>query len=68
MPYTNAVISELLRWNSVAPSGKCLGCPFHITELHTDVNLLGVPHVAIEDGFVGGYFIPKDSMILANLW
>ncbi|KAJ3505129.1 hypothetical protein NMY22_g17693 [Coprinellus aureogranulatus] len=48
MPYTNAVISEVLRWNSVAPSG--------------------VPHVAIEDGYVGGYFIPKDSMILANLW
>ena len=25
MPYTNAVISEILRWNSVAPSGKHLG-------------------------------------------
>ncbi|KAF5309807.1 hypothetical protein D9611_013581 [Ephemerocybe angulata] len=48
MPYLNAVLTEVLRWNSVAPSG--------------------VPHVAIEDGFVGGYFIPKDSMILANLW
>ncbi|KAJ2915834.1 hypothetical protein MD484_g4605, partial [Candolleomyces efflorescens] len=48
MPYTNAVLTELLRWNSVAPSG--------------------VPHVAIEDGYIGGYFIPKDSMILANLW
>ena len=37
-------------------------------EQHTDPLHLGVPHVAIEDGFVGGYFIPKDSMILANLW
>lgn len=48
MPYTNALLTEVLRWNSVAPSG--------------------VPHVAIEDGFIGNYFIPKDSMILANLW
>ena len=29
MPYTNAVISEILRWNSVAPSGKHLG--HHLT-------------------------------------
>ncbi|TFK26029.1 OrdA protein [Coprinopsis marcescibilis] len=48
MPYVRAVVSEVLRWNSVAPSG--------------------VPHVAIEDGYIDGYFIPKDSMILANLW
>lgn len=48
LPYLRAVVTELLRWNSVAPGG--------------------VPHVAIEDGWVGGYFIPKDSMIVANLW
>ncbi|EAU87092.1 OrdA protein [Coprinopsis cinerea okayama7 len=48
LPYTRAVISEVLRWNSVAPSG--------------------VPHVAIEEGWVGGYFIPKDAMIITNLW
>jgi cytochrome P450 len=27
-----------------------------------------VPHVAIEDGYINGYFIPKGTLILANLW
>uniref|UniRef100_A0A8H7XU08 Cytochrome P450 n=2 Tax=Psilocybe cubensis TaxID=181762 RepID=A0A8H7XU08_PSICU len=48
LPYVNAVVTEVLRWNSVAPTG--------------------VPHTAIEDGYISGYFIPKNSLILANLW
>ncbi|KIM37607.1 hypothetical protein M413DRAFT_258291 [Hebeloma cylindrosporum] len=48
LPYINAIVTEVLRWNSVAPTG--------------------VPHTAIEDGFVAGYFVPKGSLILANLW
>ncbi|KAJ7059778.1 cytochrome P450 [Mycena amicta] len=48
LPYVSAVITELLRWHSVAP--------------------LGVPHAAIEDTAVSGYFIPKGSIIIANLW
>ncbi|KAF8877442.1 cytochrome P450, partial [Infundibulicybe gibba] len=26
------------------------------------------PHRAMEDGIIGGYFVPKDSIIIANLW
>ncbi|KAF8186283.1 OrdA protein [Pholiota molesta] len=48
LPYVQAVVTEVLRWNSVAPTG--------------------VPHRPIEDGFIGGYFIPKGSLILVNLW
>jgi len=48
LPYVRAIVSETLRWNSVAPTG--------------------VPHRAIEDGIVAGYFIPKDSIIVCNLW
>ncbi|KIY71792.1 OrdA protein [Cylindrobasidium torrendii FP15055 ss-10] len=29
---------------------------------------LGVPHRAMEDGVVHGHFIPKGSIIVANLW
>ena len=29
---------------------------------------VGVPHMALEDGFIGGYSIPKGSLILSNLW
>ncbi|KAG6846942.1 hypothetical protein H0H93_010982 [Arthromyces matolae] len=48
LPYVNAVVTEVLRWNSVAPTG--------------------VPHTAMEDGIINGYLIPKNSIILANLW
>ncbi|KAG6855686.1 hypothetical protein H0H87_012075 [Tephrocybe sp. NHM501043] len=48
LPYVNAVVTEILRWNSVAPTG--------------------VPHTAMEAGVIGGYLIPKGSIILANLW
>ncbi|PFH46689.1 hypothetical protein AMATHDRAFT_69284 [Amanita thiersii Skay4041] len=48
LPYVNAIVMEVLRWNSVAPTG--------------------VPHRAIQDGVVGGFFIPKGSLIVVNLW
>lgn len=48
LPYINAVVTEVLRWNSVAP--------------------LGVPHRAVEDDIVNGFFIPKGTIIMANLW
>ncbi|KAF5346450.1 hypothetical protein D9756_010068 [Leucocoprinus leucothites] len=48
LPYVGAIVTEILRWNSVAPTG--------------------VPHRATEDGIVAGYFIPKDAIIMCNLW
>ncbi|KAK0192108.1 cytochrome P450 [Armillaria mellea] len=48
LPYVNAIVSEVLRWNNVAP--------------------IGFPHTAMEDGLVGGYFVPKGSIIMTNLW
>ncbi|EKM77487.1 hypothetical protein AGABI1DRAFT_43141 [Agaricus bisporus var. burnettii JB137-S8] len=48
LPYVNAVVTEVLRWNNVAPTG--------------------VPHRAMEDGIVAGYFIPKDAIVLCNFW
>ncbi|KAF8893737.1 cytochrome P450 [Mucidula mucida] len=29
---------------------------------------LGVPHRALEDGVISGYFVPKGSIIITNLW
>ncbi|KAG6915648.1 hypothetical protein DXG01_010612 [Tephrocybe rancida] len=55
LPYVNAVLSEVLRWNSVAPTG-------------TYPRRISVPHTAMEDGIISGYLIPKGSIILANLW
>ena len=29
---------------------------------------MGLPHTSTEDGFYEGYFIPKGSLLLANIW
>lgn len=48
LPYVEALIKEVLRWNPVAP--------------------LGVPHRLREDDIHEGYLIPKDSIIIPNIW
>ncbi|GLB41345.1 putative cytochrome P450 family protein [Lyophyllum shimeji] len=48
LPYVSALVLEVLRWNSVIPTG--------------------IPHTASEDSVVNGYFIPKGSLIVTNLW
>ncbi|KAJ7088056.1 cytochrome P450 [Mycena belliarum] len=41
-----------------------------VTELFRwhSVAPLGVPHAALEDTVVNGYFLPKGTLIIANLW
>lgn len=48
LPYVEAILKEVLRWNPVAP--------------------MGLPHAASEDGVFRGYFIPKGSILMANIW
>ncbi|KAI1775377.1 putative cytochrome P450 oxidoreductase OrdA-like protein [Hypoxylon cercidicola] len=48
LPYIDAVLKEVLRWNPVTP--------------------MGIPHASTKDDVFKGYFIPKDSTLLTNLW
>ncbi|XP_035234179.1 vitamin D 25-hydroxylase-like [Stegodyphus dumicola] len=48
MPFTNAVIMEVMRWRTISPLGIIPG-------IHDDLE-------------VNGYFIPKDSWVVLNLW
>lgn len=65
LPYVNAVVKELLRWHNVAPLGER---PSFTINHSTESFFLGVPHAATEDGVINGYFIPKGSLVVANLW
>jgi len=47
LPYVNAICTELLRWNAVAPVAM---------------------HVSTQDEIYSGYFIPKGTLILGNIW
>ncbi|PRD21741.1 UNVERIFIED_CONTAM: Cytochrome P450 2J2 [Trichonephila clavipes] len=48
LPYTEAVIMELMRWRTIIP-----------------INVL---RYTLWDTTLNGYFIPKDSVVVANLW
>ncbi|PPR01780.1 hypothetical protein CVT24_001803 [Panaeolus cyanescens] len=48
MPYTEAVLLELMRWHPVTP--------------------LAVPHMSMEDDEYDGYFIPKGTIVIPNVW
>ncbi|TFY83648.1 hypothetical protein EWM64_g367 [Hericium alpestre] len=48
LPYIDAIVKEVARWNPVAP--------------------IGLPHRLKEDDIQGGYLIPKDSIVIANIW
>ncbi|GFY73858.1 vitamin D 25-hydroxylase [Trichonephila inaurata madagascariensis] len=48
MPYTHAVIMELMRWKTIVP--------------------LDLMHYTLADTKVGGYDIPKETIVIANFW
>ncbi|KAF4844007.1 O-methylsterigmatocystin oxidoreductase [Colletotrichum siamense] len=48
LPYTDALVKELLRWQPIAP--------------------MGLPHASSDDDVVEGYFIPKNALLLPNIW
>ena len=48
LPYLNALVKEILRWQNVAP--------------------FGLPHHTTEDIEYRGYFIPKGTLLLPQIW
>lgn len=48
LPYIEAVLKEVLRWNAVVSTG--------------------LPHVLCADDVVGGYFVPKGTLVIGNSW
>ncbi|KAI0707572.1 cytochrome P450 [Cerioporus squamosus] len=48
LPYINAIVLEVLRWNPAVP--------------------LGLAHRVTQDDVYRGYFVPKGTVVWANIW
>jgi hypothetical protein len=68
LPYIDAIILEVLRYNTVTPLGE------HHFLQEMGIVLIGVslvaglPHGVAKDDIYNGMLIPKGSMVCANLW
>lgn len=70
MPYINAVVLESLRWNPPAPFSTSEKARSANRYSLSTVSLppLVVPHASREDDTYNGYFIPKGTMVIPNVW
>ena len=67
LPYVNALVKEILRWNPVVPLGS-LHAATHRRPLISPDFILGVPHRLTEDDVYGDYVLPKGTLVMANIW
>ncbi|KAF9552414.1 cytochrome P450 [Agrocybe pediades] len=67
LPYISAIVEEVTRWAVVTPVGTwASACKITVTV--RSPTLLAVPHTSDEDEIYRGYFIPKGSIVLPNVW
>jgi len=71
LPYVDALMKEVLRWNPVGPLGESAILRSHSLlsrERLTAGAPPGAPHTATENDVYGRHFIPKGSSVIANIW
>ena len=65
LPYINAIVKELSRWNSVVPLGRP-----HVIIIIASVltSSEGIPHMSTNDDEYNGFYIPKGTIVMGNTW
>ena len=66
LPYINAIVKELSRWNLVGPLGR----PFVIIVIVATIltSFKGIPHMSTIDDEYNGFYIPKGTNMFGNSW
>jgi cytochrome P450 len=67
LPYLNALLREVMRWRPTAPVGEswCI----HVLRIPLIlITLTALPHMTCENDICDGYFIPKGSIVIPNIW
>ncbi|KAG6873902.1 hypothetical protein C0995_009681 [Termitomyces sp. Mi166 len=67
LPYLDALTKEVFRWNVVAPIGEQITLSINQLSLKLISPNLGMFHRSIKDDVHDGYFIPKGSLVIANV-
>lgn len=69
LPYIDALVKEALRWHPVVPLGELtIFRSGYIPLFQERLTEPGVTHVAVGDEVYEGYFIPKGTSIITNIW
>jgi Cytochrome P450 len=64
LPYIEALIKEIYRWNPVAPMGDCYVFQYDRMVLIR----VALPHKLVQDDIYEGYYLPSGSIFFANTW
>jgi hypothetical protein len=67
LPYVEAVLWEVMRWNPVTPLGMCITL-LCLPPCADKVSPEGGPRASLVDDVYDGYFIPAGSYIIPNVW
>ena len=68
LPYVNALIKEVLRWESIAPLGTWNARKRPKTGWHNLAQNTGLSHVSSNEDTYSGYRIPKGAVLIPNIW
>lgn len=66
LPYVNAIISEILRWQPATPVGT--SAARHSKRSIDAILLSAIPHTNSTVDQYKGYFIPKGPLVIGNAW
>lgn len=64
LPYFMACLKETMRLRPATPLGTYVWHPDSIDSEHPPA----LPHATIEDDYYNGYYIPKGSTVIGNVW
>ena len=67
LPYVHALVMECLRWYPVASLSEFPKLSYH-SRWFTYFDHKDPPHTCTQDDVYNGYYVPKGSIMIANIW